>query len=141
MAAQAIAEPRDVIEASLPEYGLDAALLANLRRLRVLPPPARVDSSAWRAAVEDALSIARDSWASSALALGWSAHDLFGIGPRDDWEFSGLAVWLRGRSVILLNDRRAIASDGNRHHAFERGGIGHGTQPSIAPVMLWEFGR
>ena len=123
-------------------FGLPNALAASLRALESMPAPQHVERvDHWPDIVTDALSIARTGWAAKAMALGWSAGDLFGIGPRDDWQFSGLAVWLRGRTIMLLDQRSAIVADGQQRAAFNRGGMGHGTHPSVAPVMLWEFGR
>jgi hypothetical protein len=123
-------------------FGLPHDLAASLRALENMPAPRKIEQPEnWRGIVQDALAIAGAGWAAKAIALGWSAGDLFGVGPRDDWEFSGLAVWLRGRSIVLLDEQRAIATDDTRHAAFNRDKIGHGTQPTISPVMLWEFGR
>ena len=68
---------------------------------------------------------------------------MFGIGPRDDWDFQGLAVWLEGRRIVMLDSQRVIVAGkpGDYRSSFERGGPRHGTQPTITPVMLWEFGR
>ncbi len=122
-------------------FGLPVDLAASLRRLKTLSPPRLIDRSAWKPVVDDALRVATEGWAASALSLGWSQHDLFGVGPRDNWEFSGLAVWLRGRSLVLLDEKRAIAADEQQRSSFERGGFGHGKAPSVTPVFLWEFGR
>ncbi|MEH3159822.1 MAG: hypothetical protein PGN08_13370 [Sphingomonas taxi] len=117
-------------------YGLDAALAADLRRLDEMPTPRVVGKGAWRPIVDDAMRIARDGWAASAMSLGWSEHDLFGIGPHDDWEFAGLAVWLRGRSIVVVDEMRAIVADGDRRAAYSRRRL-----RDLKPVMLWEFGR
>ena len=123
-------------------FDLPDHLAASLRTLEYMPAPRKIEQAdSWRGIVRDALGIARGGWAASAMALGWSAGDLFGIGPHDDWEFSGLAVWLRGRPIVLLDQQRAIVANGDRRAAFTRGGMGHGTHPTVAPVMLWEFGR
>ncbi|WP_288338494.1 hypothetical protein [uncultured Sphingomonas sp.] len=123
-------------------FGLPEHLAASLRTLEYMPAPRRGDlADRWRGIVRDALGLARGGWAANAMALNWSAGDLFGIGPRDDWEFSGLAVWLRGRSIVLLDQQRAIVADGDQRAAFTRGGMGHGKHPTVTPVMLWEFGR
>lgn len=123
-------------------FGLSGDLAASLRALEYMPAPRKIERAGnWRGIVRDALAIARDGWAANAMALGWSAGDLFGIGSRDDWEFAGLAVWLRGRSIVLLDQQRAIVADGDQRAAFTRGGMGHGTHPTVMPVMLWEFGR
>ncbi|MEG8026372.1 hypothetical protein QP162_22000 [Sphingomonas aurantiaca] len=141
MATRALAMDAD--ERPPAEYGLSPELTADLRRLQALLPPAKIANAAhWRPVVTDALRVAREGWAAKAIGLGWSVHDLFGVGPRDDWEFSGLAVWLAGRSLVSLNADYALAGgDDTLCSTFIRGGMGHGTHPNIAPVLLWEFGR
>ncbi|WP_132740628.1 hypothetical protein [Sphingomonas sp. PP-F2F-A104-K0414] len=129
---------------TVENFGLPDYLANALRRLERLSPPRKLERAAnWQGVVADAMTIARDRWAAKALALGWTAGDLFGVGPLDDWDFQGLAVWLDGRRIVLLDDKRAIAADasGAARSSFERGGPRHGTQPTIEPVMLWEFGR
>ena len=143
--AAAVAQRREQ-PAPLPPvaetFGLPDHLAASLRALEYMPAPRKIEQAdRWRGIVRDALGVARDGWAANAIALGWSAGDLFGIGPRDDWEFSGLAVWLRGRSIALLDQQRASVADGDRRAAFTRGGMGHGTHPTVSHVLLWEFGR
>ena len=123
-------------------YGLDPDLYGYLERLKKLPPPAKVEKPAnWRAVVEDALRLARDGWAAKALALGWSVTDLYGVEPVDSYEFEGLAVWLAGRSIGMIDDRYAVVVEGNRRDVFVRGGPGHGTRPTVTPVLLWVWGR
>jgi hypothetical protein len=130
--------------AAMENFGLPDDLAAALRRLEALPRPQKLDRAAnWRGVVADVMTIARDRWAAKAMALGWTAGDLFGIGPRDDWDFQGLAVWLNGRRIVMLDDKQAIVAGDLRDErsAFVRGGMRHGTHPTITPVMLWEFGR
>jgi hypothetical protein len=130
--------------APIENFGLPDDLAAALRRLEALPPPQKLDRAAnWRGVVADVMTIARDRWAAKAMALGWTAGDLFGIGPRDDWDFQGLAVWLDGRRIVMLDDKQAIVAGDLRDErsAFVRGGMRHGTHPTVTPVMLWEFGR
>jgi hypothetical protein len=140
----AAAQRQDSIPAPVDEnYGLPDSVAAGLRRLRELPPPRKIEiSENWRGVVADALSMARDDWAANAIALGWTVGDLFGVGPCDDWDFQGLAVWLDGWRIVLIDSAQAIAvsTDGERRH-FLRGGTRHGSCPTIAPVMLWDFGR
>jgi hypothetical protein len=129
---------------TVENFGLPDDLATALRRLETLPPPRKLERAAnWQGVIADAMTIARDRWAAKAMALGWTAGDLFGIGPRDDWDFQGLAVWLDGRRIVLLDDKQAIVAGdpGDYRSAFVRGGMRHGTHPSIVPVMLWEFGR
>jgi hypothetical protein len=122
--------------------GLPASIDRSLALLKILPPPTRLEHPHyWRGVVDDALSIADEGWAAIALACGWSVADLFGVGPRDDWEFAGLAVWLNGRSIVTINAEWAIAGEGKQRFYFVRGSMGHGTHPTVTPVLLWEFGR
>lgn len=142
--AAAVAQRQQPVPSAPPveRFGLPDSLAASLRALEYMPAPRKLENSEhWRAIVRDALVIAREGWAAKAIALGWSAGDLFGIGPRGDWDFAGLAVWLRGRTLVMLDRDRAIVAVGERHAAFTRGGMGHGTHPTVTPVMLWEFGR
>ena len=129
---------------AVESFGLPDDVAAALHRLETMPPPRTMErTSNWRGVVADALTLARDRWAAKAMTLGWTAGDLFGIGPRDDWDFQGLAVWLEGRRIIMLNDQRAIVA-GNPadcRSTFIRGGMRHGSHPTVSPVMLWDFGR
>lgn len=137
------AAPAPATAPAVENFGLPDDLANALRRLERLPPPRKLERAAnWRGVVVDAMTLARDRWAAKAMALGWTAGDLFGIGPRDDWDFQGLAVWLDGRRIVMLDDKRAIAADasGGSRSSFDRGGMRHGTHPTIEPVMLWEFG-
>ena len=125
-------------------FGLPDDLAADLRRLENLPPPRKIENADnWRSVVVDAMKLARDGWAAKAIALGWNAGDLFGIGPEDDWDFEGLAIWLRGRRIIILDSAKAIVAGNPADYrsAFIRGSMRHGTHPTITPVMLWDFGR
>ncbi len=129
---------------AVENFGLPHDLAAALFRLETLPPPRKLEPAAnWRGVIADAMTLARDRWAAKAMALGWTAGDLFGIGQRDDWDFQGLAVWLDGRRIIMLDAERAIVAGnpGDYRSAFVRCGMRHGTRPTIEPVMLWEFGR
>ncbi len=101
----------------------------------------RGDAEAWARVVDDAHALALDGWASKALALGWSAHDVFGIGKRDSLDFAGLAVWLKGRRIVVLNADRAVVRDRGGMACFERGSWGHGRDASEPPVLLWQFAR
>lgn len=145
VAATVMAEgPAPFVPPPLENFGLPDDMAAALRRLEVLPPPRKLErADSWRGVVADAMTLARDRWATKAMALGWTAADLFGIGPWGDWDFQGLAVWLDGRRIVLLDDRCVIvaAKGGQARAAFERGGARHGVQPRVDPVMLWEFGR
>ena len=138
-AQQQAPQPAPTIE----NFGLPDDLAAALRRLETLSPPRKIENAGgWHRVVADALRLARDRWAAKALAMGWTAADLFGVGPRDDWDFQGLAAWLDGMRIVMLDDAQAISTDdAGKHRYFIRGGMRHGSHPTIAPVMLWDFGR
>ena len=139
--AQRLEPVRPNSEAS---FGLSDDLEASIRRLKTLPPPRKLEHPQnWPGVVADALTIAREGWAAKALALGWTTGDLFGIGPRDDWDFQGMALWLNGRHILMLDANHAIAvgNAADYRSAFDRGGMRHGTHPSVTPVMLWDFDR
>lgn len=143
-AAVAQRQQPDANAIPIENFGLPNDIAASLRRLETLPPPRTLERATnWRGVVADAMTIARDRWAVKAMALGWTAGDLFGIAPRDDWDFQGLAVWLEGRRIVMLDGQRVIVAGkaGDYRSSFERGGPRHGTQPIITPVMLWDFGR
>ncbi|WP_267394980.1 MULTISPECIES: hypothetical protein [unclassified Sphingomonas] len=142
--AAAVAQRQPLAAVAVDDFGLPGTLAASLRHLEGLPPPRKLEQpSGWAGVVADALTLARDGWAAKALALGWTAGDLFGIGRRDDWDFQGLAVWLDGRRILMLDEKHAIVAGNPADYrsAFIRGGMRHGTHPTVTPVMLWEFGR
>jgi len=143
-AAAAMGEGTELaLSHAVENFGLPDDLAASLRRLEMMPAPRKLDKPAnWRGVVADAMTLARDRWAAKAMALGWTAGDLFGIGLRDDWDFQGLAVWLDGRQIVMLDEKQAIvaAASKDRRFAFTRGGMRHGTHPVGSSVMLWEFG-
>ncbi len=117
-------------------------IAAGLGRLQRTPTARfRGDTQRWAQVVDDAHALALDGWAAKALALGWSGHDVFGIGRRDANDFAGLAVWLDGRTVAVLDEQRAMARTAGGWACFERGGWGHGRDAGADPVLLWQFGR
>lgn len=121
---------------------LPADIAEGLERLSHYPAHRfRGDAEAWARVVDDAHALALGRWAGKALALGWDAHDVFGIGKRDSLDFAGLAVWLGGRTIVVLNADRAMVRDRGCMACFERGGWGHGRDASEPPVLLWQFGR
>jgi hypothetical protein len=99
--------------------------------------PMRVDGDAWAETVNNAIRIAEQGWAEKALALGWSALDLFGgvADAEGDPYCDGLAVWLRGPRILALTAEGAIAEDGPRSRSY--------FLPCRPPgaKLLWELGR
>jgi hypothetical protein len=148
LAAAALSEQADAQQApALPEaelirLGLTEDLARKLLWMETASvPPCIGRRDAWRLAVDDALSLARSGWAGKAIGLGWANYDLFGVGAKTEDDFAGLAVWLKGRRLVLLDERGAIARQGDSRFYFNRGGFGHGRNERIGPVMLWDFGR
>jgi hypothetical protein len=139
LAAAAGAKPAEPIVASVrDDWGLDPDLADSLRSLERLPAPRLTRPAVWSEIVRDALSLARDGWAAKALALGWSAHDLFATGPTNSDQFDGLAVWLEGRTIALLDEWKVHTTCGAR---FYREGYMRPNSPRVIPVYLWRFGR
>ena len=85
VAASVMAEGATPAPATAPaveNFGLPDDMANAPRRLERLPPPWKLERGAnWRGVVVAAMTIARDRWAAKAMALGWTAGELFGIGP------------------------------------------------------------
>lgn len=120
-------------------WGLAPDLASSLRRLEQMPPPPRVNSrEVWGEVVRDAMRLAREGWAATAIGMGWDATDLFATGPNDDGERDCLAIWLAGRKLSLLTGWTARTECGAM---FYREEYMRATAPRIEPVWLWQFGR
>ena len=114
-----------------------AEIARGLAALRTLAAPLGVDCNGWRQVVADAGRLIAEGWAEDALALGWTALDLFGcepLGSDDDYR-NGLAVWLIGRPLVLLDADSAIARVDARRFVFSR------KRDRSGCVLLWELGR
>lgn len=115
---------------------LSPAIVTGLKRLGAMQAPRVRNTQAWRQAVSDALRLANEGWASRALALGWSALDLFGAVsdpkgcPHDD----GLAAWLDGRKLSMLSATFALVEANGCKSYFSRHDRG-------GARLLWEFGN
>lgn len=119
------------------ETRLPEPLIAGINQLRSMPVPRRVDPAAWSAVVADTLRLEREGWAAQALALGWSALDLFGAvaDPEGDSGADGLAVKLQGRRALALSEAFAtVADEGARRFYLYRGN-------NEGARLLWDLGR
>ena len=112
---------------------------AGLMQLRGRRPPKLRRPEMWHGVVLDAVQIYAQGWVERALSLGWSILDLYGVG-KDSHDFAGLAVWLDGRKLVMLDADRAVARAYDGKHHFSRGGIGRGQDARAQPVPIWEFG-
>lgn len=124
--------------APLGDYGLPGHLAAAVRSLPGLPAPKVTRSELWAEVTADAVRLAVEGWAAKALALGWSEHDVFGIGQHSSNDFEGLAVWLAGRKVLALSEWKAATQCGA---IFYREAFGRPNSPRPLSVLLWRFGR
>lgn len=120
-----------IVPASLP-----VPIASGLRSLRAMPVPRMSNPEIWPEIVADAARIANEGWAAQALALGWSPLHLWGVstvrGGLVDLE--GLAVWLRGRRIVLLDAASCLVESGPRQHSI------FNVRPMGGAVLLWEIG-
>jgi hypothetical protein len=110
---------------------LPPAIRMGLNSLRLNRPPRITNPEVWSVIVADAAGIASEGWARMALALGWHPLDLFGCSA--DGDFEGLAVWLAGRRLVLIDEQSAIVAEGGRRSVFNR-------REHDGAVHLWELG-
>lgn len=120
-----------------PERGaaLPPAIVAGLESMRGLPPPRLSNQSTWHEVRRDAEWLAASGWAGKALALGWDPLAVFGCGQQGSRQYEGLAVWLAGRRLVLLDEHSAIAVEGRARSVF------HVPRTPARAVFLWAFGR
>lgn len=107
---------------------LPSEIIVGLNRLRGLHLPHITRPKVWPEIVADAQRLASEGWANSALGLGWSPLELWGWSP----EREGLAVWLAGRPLVLVDDRMAIVRVGMVRSVFNR-------RNSQSTRFLWEL--
>jgi hypothetical protein len=94
------------------------------------------DQVAWRQVAGDARLLLDQGWVARALSLGWHATDLFGVSPDGGGDFEGLAVWLRGDRIVLMDERTAISARGETRRVFNRRLPTPG-----ATIFIWDLGR
>ena len=107
-----------------------ASVVMGLRTLR--PASLRgLVTTVWTDIVADARRLESDGWGATALALGWSALDLWGVSDRRE----GLAVWLAGRPIVLLDaDTAVVIGERDRRHQYTRC-----RQGMPGAKLLWEI--
>lgn len=100
-------------------------------------PPHLSVPAAWGRVVADAERLAVNGRAGQALALGWSLFDVWGSSPDvgGNPDHDGLAVWIEGRRVLLLDERTCIvATTATQRSLFNRRDV-------AGAVLLWELGH
>lgn len=116
---------------------LPPVLAQGLNDLRTMAVPRISLPAAWPEIVSDAVRLASEGWAAQALRLGWNPLHLWGcareIGGNEDQ--LGLAVWMAGRRVLLLDEQSCILGDGPRTYAVCN------RRPMPGAVLLWQLGR
>jgi hypothetical protein len=109
----------------------------GLARLQAMAAPRITRPDIWLAVVADAVRLASDGWAVHAIGLGWSLLDLWGCSPEPggNADQDGLAVWIDGRRVLLLDGDSCIVENGpNARTVFNRRSVAAGG------VLLWDIG-
>lgn len=145
VAARALADERmtDPVVPQHAEQLLDAGQSdwrAGLGRLRDMRPPKRLRSAEhWNEVVRDALRLDADGWVERAIDLGWLPIEMFGIGSKSSEDYEGLAIWLAGRRIILIDGRSAIVATDTGHAIFSR--RQNPDASAVGAVLLWDFGR
>lgn len=124
-------------EQKLSADSLPSALLRGLKKLQSSGAPDISQPNLWPQVVSDAVRLLEEGWVERALALGWSLLDLWGASPElgGNVDHEGLAVWLAGRRILLLDQSSCTVRTGpNRWSVFNR-------RPVPGAVFLWEIGR
>jgi hypothetical protein len=121
-----------------PFPGLPGELVTGLLKLQSMPVPRITLPPVWPEIVADARRLGTEGRAVQALALGWKPLELFGCSakPGGDAGQEGLAMWLAGRRVLLLDALSCIADDGAGGRS-----IFYGRSVRPGGVFLWKLGR
>ena len=133
LAARIVAEESGVPAAP----GVEPGLLA----LRGMRPPRRLcDARHWDEIKADAIRLQREGWADAATALGWHPLEIFGCGASSSADFEGLAVWIAGRRLLLLDAQSALVATPDGRASFDRRARARAMH-AANPVFLWDLGR
>lgn len=117
--------------------GLPAPIVSGLATLRTMAAPNMKNPEVWPVIVADSLRLASSGWAERALNLGWEPLQLWGCSPAIGGmaDLEGLALWLDGRRIALLDSASCMVQSGPRSNSiFNRRG-------SDGAVLIWNIGR
>jgi len=118
------------------EAGVPREWAEGYARLLGQPVRAGVEPARWRVFLDDCGRFL-DRWAARADALGWQAHDLFGLSenrPAVRLDLAGLAWLLDGRELVALTDMAAAirTRSGSIQHYYR-------IQPRPGQRLAWEL--
>ena len=116
-----------------PDEWIDGVL-----QLHTMRRPQGVTAVRWRHVQFDATRFL-DRWATQAMALGWTANDVFGVNrdsPFERLDAAGLVRLLDSREIAVLTTSEAvIAGKNGAIQTYRR------QTPTAAQVLLWELGQ
>ena len=118
--------------------GLPQEIADGVRAILTADRAQRIPPQRWPQVQHDAARLVQGGWLERALALGWSAADLFGCDQRAPWyrlDRSGLVLLTGGREVVELTaDIAALRTSTGSVLRFRRRPP---AQPALA--LLWEL--
>lgn len=113
--------------------GIPRAWAEGFARMQCQTPPPGCSRAEWLAVI-DAAGRFLDGWASQAAALGWTAIDLFGVGPT--WartDLRGLLALVPAGAEVV-----AITADTARVRLASGSVQTYTRRPLIGAALLWE---
>ncbi len=128
-----VEHPPTSADAALPDIN-GGGWREGLANLSIIAPPPGMSPRRWERVRADAGALG-ETWAVTALALGWREVDLWGCNPYPSarrLDRNGLAMLLGGRSVAAFTDTVAsiLCRGGNR--------LSYYRAPLAGAVLLWE---
>jgi len=124
-------------EQKAPSDHLPVAWIDGVARLRTMDIPDCFSAERWRYMVDDADAFLKQ-WGVTAVNLGWSTHDLFGVhpaAPTARFDAMGLIPLLHGNPVIALTETTAtLRGSSGSIQRFSR-------IHKVRGIYLWEIER
>lgn len=115
---------------------LPAMIERGLDVLSRCSAPGGCDRAIWSVVVADALRLRDEGWAATALAMGWTPEQLFGV----DRDGRGVARQLDGRPILALLSEGDAPGARAMFVLDDGGGVRACLNRSTAPArMLWDL--